>query len=296
MNSRINVNGFDLETNKRGLSMDGSHVTFGDGSTWNMRTGAFKNVGGGYVKVGGKMLVDNDGSSESRKGQETKTRAEDFPGGKWLSLGTASARVVVEMHNKPGMRVEITGPSEDVDNVELNEYAGRLSVRESSASRGSNSISVSGGSIVMGSFGGSVSINGMSISGGTSFDDSVAITVYVPVQAAITVLASGGDVKIKKVNGPLTIDIGGNAEVTASDASGNVQVDINGNGEATIKDGAIDNLTASVHGNGEIKIGGTAQKANLSVHGNGEIKIARVIHPPTKSIHGNGEIKIKRIG
>lgn len=297
----MNINGLNVETDKPGISMTGRVIVFGDGSTWNMHTGAFNNAGPGYVTVNGRRLVNNEGSSDAIGESATKTKSQDFPTTS-LSLKLMFASVVVERHDRAGMHVELIGPANTIESIKLNDRAGTLSIVESSGGIRSGSIIIGNGTIMNSSFDG-VSIGGVSF-GGRHGEASyvnmggspVTMKVYVPLQTPIAVSTSSGNVEINNVDGPLNISIHGSADITASAASGNVQVDITGSGDVTIHDGFVDNLGINIAGSGDVRFGGTAQNAMMTIAGSGDISVEHVVNKPMKSVAGSGDIRVRRVG
>jgi hypothetical protein len=297
----VSINGLTIETSKPGVSINGSVVVFGDGSTYNTRTGAFNNAGPGYVKLNGRLLENNEGDAEKSKESSVKTRTEDFNASE-LSLKLASTDVSVQKWDGSGMRVELTGPSDLIDAFTLVERHGTLLVEESKSANGRGSINIDGGSITMSSFGGNSFIGGVQIGGrhgGVTIGGqghSISMKIFVPSGTPIAVSTKGGDVDINDINGPLDVSIAGSADVRAKSASGNVNIRVAGSGDVKVNRGEVNNLNVSIAGSGDVRFGGVAQNAMLTIAGSGDISVNHVINKPMKSVAGSGDISIGKVG
>lgn len=297
----VSINGLTIESNKPGISMSGNVVVFGDGSTYNTRTGAFNNAGPGYVKLNGRVLENNEGDAQKSEESSLKTRTEDFDASE-LSLNLASADAIIEKWDRPGMRVELNGPSDIVEAFTLTERDGALLVEESRSGGSHGSINIDSGNITMTSFGGSSFVGGMQIGGRyggvtiSGHGGGLSLKVFVPSSAPIAVSTKSGDVNISDIGGPLDVSVAGSADVKAKSASGNVNIKIAGSGDVKVNRGDVANLNVSIAGSGDVRFGGVAQNAMLSIAGSGDISVKRVVNKPMKSIAGSGEINIGKVG
>lgn len=297
----VSINGLTIESNKPGISMTGSVVVFGDGSTYNTRTGAFNNAGPGYVKLNGRLLENNEGDAQKSEESSVKTRTEDFKASE-LSLKLASADAIVETWNGSGVRVELTGPSSVVEAFTLTERYGTLLIEEGRSSGSHGSININDGSISMTNFGGNSFIGGVQIGGRhggmtiSGHTGGLSLKVFVPSGTPIIVSTKSGDVDISDVKGPLDISIAGSADVKAKSASGNVNVKIAGSGDVKVGRGDVANLSVSIAGSGDVRFGGVAQNAMLTIAGSGDISVDHVINRPMKSVAGSGEINVRKVG
>lgn len=313
--NRININGVTIETNKSGLSVNGTFVRFGDGSTYNTATRAFRNAGPGYVTVNGRPLTDDDASYDVEPPLVT-TRTEEFPASR-LSLKTTTVPVTVVNGEGSTMRVEVTGTEDMVAQVLLEQRGDTLIVQDNGVGGfSSNGMTFIGNGSVMTSSFGSISIGGISIDGGSfggasigglnvdgdsmSFSNDVAATgikVFVPFQTPISVVSSGtGNVEIDGIDGPLDIKVSGAANVHSSGASTMVVAVISGSGHIDIDTGNVETIDARVSGVGNVQFRGTATNADLKVSGVGNIYVAHVINPPIKRVTGIGKIRVKQVG
>jgi len=297
----MHVNGLSIETEKHGMTLVGNVIVFGDGSIYNIRTGAYNDAGPGVVKVNGRVLGNTDGSKAGAPGSEPITRDESFKTHR-LEMRLTSADVSIVNNDGDSMRVEVTGSEALVKAVKLDVRGDTLSISETSPSGGNGSVVISGGSVMVSSFG-SVSINGVTVGGrgGNTYisgggNSPVSIKVYVPYRTPVTVVTMASNVNIDGVDGPLTARITGSSNVTASAASGAVDATITGSGSVRIEQGEISNLTVKITGSGDVKFGGTAQDANLQVTGSGDIRVEHVINPPVKRVTGSGDIRVHRVG
>lgn len=296
----VSVNGLRIETNKPGVSMINGFVYFGDGSTYDSRTGTFQDNGPGYVKVNGQLLHASPDVVKTVN-DEVVTRSFDGFETTALSLETVTATVIVEPCVEATMRVEAKGPKNLIDTVSVRPKGNTLSVRESQPSGNSytgimsgvsQSIVVGRGVSIVGS--GNVYVSG--VSGGKG-DDVLTIRIYVPVGSVIAVdLSVAGRVRIGKVDGPIDIDISGSGNVSAESACGNVSVQLSGSGDVTVRDGVINDLNVRISGSGDVRVGGTVREAKLKISGSGDIRVARVLREPSRKVSGSGTIKVKRVG
>ena len=285
----LNINGHTIETNKRHISVNNMSVVFGDGSTYDMRSGAFTNNGPGYVKVDGEVLQGNSGENRNASADEHEVRTRTFMATR-LALVLTSVDVTVTRYNEPGIRVELTGPSRLLDGVVLRQMADTLEVREKLSMQSSGSVVVSRGSIMVSSF------RSGSFSSSTVFGNPVTIKVYAPAGTAIAIDTMAGDVSIKDINGELDVKIKGSADVEAGSVSGALRVKITGSGDVDVDNGTVDSLEISVTGSGDVCYGGTAQNAKLRLTGSGDIKVEHAVNILEKKKTGSGSIKVRRTG
>ena len=297
--SIMHVNGLMFETDKRGMTMVGDVVVFGDGSIYNTRTGAFNNAGPGYVRVNGRLLGNTEGEDVETSSSAAFTREESFVARPTLALRIISADVSVVNNEGDKMLVEITGPEVLVNAIKLESDDEALHVSEYSPRGDNGSIIISNNSVVTSSFNG-ISLNGTHLGHGGSVimvgGIPLSIKVSVPYHTAVTVTTRSGDIAIEGVDGPLIAQITGSANVTASGASGKVSAQVTGSGEVQIDSGEVEHLNAEVTGSGDVRFGGTAQYATLHVVGSGDIRVERVINPPTRQVIGSGDIRVHNVG
>ncbi|MDD2785812.1 MAG: DUF2807 domain-containing protein [Patescibacteria group bacterium] len=308
MKKVANVNGTNVYSDKPGsISINGSRITFADGSSCDVRTKAVDNRGRGSIRVG-----EGDGSEA---GEERVTKGPMRFSTTDLRFSNLAANIVVEVCQS-GMDVTMSGPKGALEAIIAKADGSTLFIEGGSASvssvsirgsRGSSSVSVSGsvvGSLTIAS--GNVTV----VSGSVSADNLATIMVKVPRGTGLTLDDTYGSATIGDVDGSLnvstkcggkincgrmrgaTIEIFGDTDVHISEINGPLKAQIMGSGDIRVMSGTVTTLNVQVMGTGDFRFGGVADTAMLSVLGSGDINVFRVKAKVIKQCLGSGDIKI----
>ncbi|MFA6160588.1 MAG: DUF2807 domain-containing protein [Patescibacteria group bacterium] len=309
MKKVANVNGTNVYSDKSGsISINGSRITFADGSSCDVRTKAVDNRGRGSIRVG-----EGDGSEA---GEEKVTKGPTRFSTTDLRFSNLAANIVVEVWGQSGMDVTMSGPKDALEAIIAKADGSTLFIEGGGASvsgvsirgsRGSSSVSVSGsvvGSLTIAS--GNVTV----VSGSVSADNLTTIMVKVPRGTRLTLDDTYGNATIGDVDGSLnvstkcsgkincgrmrgaTIEIFGDTDVHISEINGPLRAQIMGSGDIKVKSGAVTALNVQIMGTGDFRFGGVADTAMLSVLGSGDINVFKVKAKAIKQCLGSGDIKI----
>jgi hypothetical protein len=141
----------------------------------------------------------------------------------------------------------------------------------------------------------------------------VAVTVKVPtgtavtsnrvfgnvvvgdIDAAFTATVQAGDIQVGRIT-DANLQIQGDGNITINEVTGSVVGIVQGSGDIEIKKGSIQSLNATIHGSGDISVGGDVQVANLTVMGSGDITVNHVVQTPMKNVMGSGKIRVRHVG
>lgn len=292
--NRLTVNGMRIETNKNGLSVVNHMITFGDGSTYDSRTGIFRNMGPGYVKVNGNTLK-SDIIGDSSNDDPVTTKSQYFIDATSLSLVISTSDALVETHDQPGIRVEIHGPVSAVETIKLDRQGSNLLVSDHGSGGGVNSVVISGrGNISI--MGRSVQIGNMSIGGGKS-SPTITVRVYVPVGTEISASAStNAHIDINGVNGSLDLDASTSGRIYVTKASGDLRIDATTSAKVRVDLASVDKLKVEASTSGKVTVTGTAVSAKLSASTSGRVDVDHVINTPRKIESTSGRVRVSRVG
>lgn len=299
------INGVKVFSDKSLRSIIGSRASFSDGSWCDVSTGEINNVGPGFIRVGANHV---DGSA-----QESTTSGPHRVTVTALHLKDLSATVRVEVHAKPETTYVITGPTDLVESVKADVSAGVLVIRsdhaDTSADFNFSGIGISSngmGNIVVG---GNVFIGGNQGNSGSGLE----IVIKVPSKTSIDIDNVHGDVTIGDTDGRVTASVAGSAlrlgrvadvsltlqgsgKIRADAVNGYATVLVLGSGKTVIEDGIMPALIANVQGSGSVRVGGTAETAQISVQGSGAVTIMHVRQTPLKLVQGSGTVTVERTG
>jgi len=215
-NSTI-INGTKVYSDKKLLSIDGTRITFSDGSWCDVKSGQVVNNGLGYINIG----------SPSEKTRRNKTREESFTAYA-LDVYNISADVDIQVTDGDKITVKAEGPVSVVEDIYLFEQKGTVFVRGKysntsaiSVVSGRGSINIGGscsGSIV--TSGGNISIGGCHISGnsikiGSGSESDTKITISVPKETSVVISKICGQVNIGNTEGSLQASIAGDGKINA---------------------------------------------------------------------------------
>ncbi len=126
-----NVNGVNVYSDKAGsISINGSRITFADGSSCDVRTKAVSNRGSGGIQIG-----EGDGSEA---GQEKVTKGPTRFLATDLRLSNLTANLVVEVWSQSGMEVTMSGPKDALEAIIAKPDGSTLSIKGKDAEGGSS--------------------------------------------------------------------------------------------------------------------------------------------------------------
>lgn len=145
----------------------------------------------------------------------------------------------------------------------------------------------------------------------------INLTIKMPVKMPLELHLNQGKALIDKLQGKVEFYIDGQGAITANELSNQLISKIDGNGRIIINkiesphstqtmalsimgsgDIVVDKLnhedvTATIKGAGNIKLGGTVRNAKFNIDGNGNIEADSVANKLKQSIQGNGRIIVK---
>jgi len=313
------VNGVPVYSDKSLSGINGTRLSFSDGSWCDVSTGQVHNNGVGFISVG-RVPEGNVA------GVQTKSWGPESYRASVLQVLGVEADVTVEPYDGSEIIVEMSGPQTEIDNIHVREQGGTLVIDGSSSGRrgGGNFLGIQiggrhGGGFSMSMDGGSgtvVHMSGASVSIGSDGDSrsNTQITVKVPRRTPTNFSSVKGNVNVGDTDGAINLSLQGGWKATigrVSDANLNLQgsgdidvanvigaltIAVQGSGSIRVHDGGITNLNATLQGSGDIKVGGTAQNAMLNMQGSGGIDVNHVVNHPAKQVMGSGRIRVRRVG
>lgn len=279
------VNGVTITTDRGIASINRAFVTFADGSTYDVNTGAYHSAGPGYLMVDGKHVEptsasDNLPPSEAPVADkaviESATERHRFSAGR-LVLRMKALDVTVQAHDEPFMEVELTGTTTMLEMVKMSVVDGALVVSEDKPRGGKVSFRSGKSEMTVISHGSFISIGGVNIGG--SFvkqpTESLEVIVRVPYTTPIEAHTSSiADITIVNVDGPLDLETTGTGDITANKVSGDVKARVSSTGDIRITRGNIPYLEAITTSTGSIIVTEcTAENAKVTVQSTGDIKL-----------------------
>ena len=87
--------------------------------------------------------------------------------------------------------------------------------------------------------------------------------------------------------------ISGSGSIRASRVTGDLSVRIGGSGSVQVDDGETAELSVSVTGAGDVKIGAAADRATLRLLGAGQVHVVHVREEPRITASGAGRIRVE---
>lgn len=318
MKTVANINGVNVYSDKPGsISINGSRITFADGSSCDVRTKVVNNRGSGSIRIG-----EDDGNEA---GQERVMKGPMHFSTTDLRLSNFTANVVVEVWGQSGMEIVMSGPKDALEAIVAKPDNSMLSIEGKEVRSGSSDgVSISGVNVrsargsshmsVIGSIvGRSVVITGdnvVVVSGDISSKEIITVTVKVPRGTYIVVDGVDGDVSIGDVDGSLDVNAKGSAEIRVgrmreatiavfgatdvclAEVNGSLTANIMGSGDINVRSGIVTDLRVQIVGSGDFYFGGEADTATLSVMGSGDITVDRVKGRVNKRSMGSGSINV----
>jgi hypothetical protein len=112
------------------------------------------------------------------------------------------------------------------------------------------------------------------------------VHISVPRGSAVDISAMVGPVDVGNTQGPLKLEVAGNAQVTVGNVS-QAKLDMAGSGKLTVGNVSGD-VSADTAGSGDIRIGDAA-KVHADIAGSGSIAVGRVNGPIDVDIAGSGD-------
>ncbi len=312
-----NVNGKDVFSDKKMRTIEGTKITFTDGSWCDVATGQIANSGPGYVNIGAP-----EGSAD----EKIDTRTTRYPA-HHLDVRDVAANVQVEVHSLDSVEVTVSGPAGEIEKIQIRQQADTVVIAgegEDSSSR--NGITISGGGSVT-TFGG-VRGSAIVIGGGRSgtiitgnvrgsivISDGgacrIKIVVKVPKGASVYLSGVIGDSTVGDTDGALhvattsgdvragrvamaTIGVQGSGDVDIQEVNGPLNINVMGSGNVVVPQGTVTTLSIQIMGSGDVSFRGVADSATLNVMGSGDIFVARVKGHVAKKVMGSGDIHVGR--
>lgn len=316
-----NVNGKDIYSTKEISSVQGTRITFQDGSWCDVKTGEVENKGTGYIKIGS--------SPEAKDEVETKTKSFSA---KNLQVNGLSGNLTVEVGGSE-IKVKVVAPKSMINNINVVHSGDTVIIEDKNSSRGGMTISntIIGGShqtvvsgrvrnttVISGSGNISITGNGICISGGPVIisgeksSNEVRVNVTVPKGTNVSLANVYGNTEIGDIDGDLqinakggdrihagrvknaTLNVKGSANITVDSVNGDfVNITCAGSADIGIKGGKTTNLMMGVSGSADVKFGGETHNANLVASGSADIVVNKVTNTPLISESGCADIRIK---
>lgn len=298
------VNGIKVYSSKQLTGINGSKLTFADGSWCDVSTNQIVNNGPGTISIG-------EGSG-SNVATTKKVGPQTFQG-RAVNVNALAADVEISVGNQ--LSIEIEGPEAEVNAIKFGERDGWLIVQgDGSTGKGAgNSINITGSGISISSG----NVSSVFIGGGRGNvismggqENATKVRITLPKGGGIKASDISGKTTIGDTEGPVELNVvghgdfivgkvgsaifrvKGSGDITAQSVMGTLGITIQGSGDVRVKNGEVTNLEGSIMGSGDIKFGGKAQNASLSVMGSGDIDVHHVVNKPILSKMGSGDIDV----
>lgn len=106
-------------------------------------------------------------------------------------------------------------------------------------------------------------------------------------------LRGSGELTAGAVNGALTANLNGSGDVeVASVNGGEVSLTLDGSGEVAVRGGRTQRLVVRIAGSGDVRFDGEAQEVSADLHGSGDVVVASTATLPVVRSRGSGELHI----
>jgi hypothetical protein len=88
----------------------------------------------------------------------------------------------------------------------------------------------------------------------------------------------------------LEANIGGNGDIVADKVNGPVSVNIGGSGNVKLNNGVASKLEVNIAGSGDVRFGGEAKSLEVKIVGSGDVRVKTVSGNISKSVMGSGNV------
>lgn len=300
------INGKKVYSDKEVQGVINSRINFTDGSWCDVETGQVVNNGPGTISIGSP-----DGQSE------TETITKESEANNLVINNLFTTDVEIATHEEPKIVASFTGPASIVKSLIFTDDNGVFRIEseenESGAtiiqSRGNHfsqvtSNIVSGGSIVISTQSGSISV------GGSGQNSNSKLIIKVPKGINIEITNSNGHIRIGDTFGALRLKLSGAAQavvgqigrfrgkfsgstdIEIANIAGRAEINISGASKINVKNGEIKELEINSSGASNTTITATVFDADIDTSGASQVYVKAVNGSLNKSRSGASTIKI----
>lgn len=129
-----------------------------------------------------------------------------------------------------------------------------------------------------------------SVSGGAQVNIGGSGDVVLASSADAEVNIGGsGNFTATSVNA-LEANIGGNGDIVVDKVNGPVSVNIGGSGNVKLNNGVAAKLEVNIAGSGDVRFGGEAKSLEVKIVGSGDVRVKTVSGNISKSVMGSGNV------
>ena len=229
-----------------------------------------------------------------------------------LRVSGLAGSLKVDGHNRANIRLELRGSQAALRRVRREVRGERLEVTAEPGPHGVTTVISGRNNIVIATPGARATqiIGGVpTIVGGIPPEPPLEVRAYVPEGAPLVVEGMVGELSVEGVNGPVELELSGGSarldrvaggrlavvggsRIEAGAATGDLALEVLGAGDVVVERAAVDSLEVGVSGSGNVRVGGSAQRARVSVAGVGNVKVDEVRERPQVRVTGIGRVDL----
>jgi len=229
---------------------------------------------------------------------------------KALQIESFSGTLIVKVDKAKTARLKLTGPKRQRKSLRIAVRNKILRIRhQHPVRRTQNSVHVERNVVIVGPGGYSNMVIGGQQTGTQAEQSALRLELTLPAGSPLGIDGFLGDLEIGDTRGPVvlslasgnarigrvhaaTLKIEGVGKIVAERVDGPLSIEIGGSGAVSVGDGAMPSLSIVSNGTAEIAVGGKAGTADIDANGVADIQIEYVEESPNASINGVGTVTI----
>lgn len=227
-----------------------------------------------------------------------------------LRVSGLAGSLRVEGHNRADIRLELRGSAEALGRLRRELRGDLLELTAEPGQHGVTTIVSGHNNIVIASPGARATqiIGGVTTTVGPP-EPPLEVHAYVPQGAPLIVEGMVGELTVASVDGPVELELAGGSarldrvtggrlavvggsRIEAGAATGDLALEVQGAGDVVVDEAALERLEVAISGSGDVRVGGSAQRARVAVAGVGNVAIDEVRERPEVRVTGIGRVDI----
>lgn len=260
----------------------------------------------------GLLAVGIGSFAANPPGQATESvLVEEEHAARELRVSAFAGSLTIEDHDGAAIRLELRGSAAALERLRREVRGDRLEVATAPGPDGVITLTSNRNNVVIASSGARATqiIGGEATTVGGPAEPALEVHAYVPHGAPLIVEGMVGELTVEGVDGPVELELAGGSarldrvaggrlavvggsRIEAGAASGDLALEVQGAGEVVVDEAALESLEVAISGSGNVRVGGSAQRARVAVAGVGNVAIDEVRERPEVRVTGIGRIEI----
>ena len=222
-----------------------------------------------------------------------------------------AGKLSIEGADRADIRLELRGSAAALGRLRREVHGDRLELAFETGPGGTTTVADSHNNVVIASNGGRATqiIGGNVTTVGGPAEPPLEVHAYVPEGSPLDLKGIVGELRVAGVDGPVELQqVGGTAEldsldgggltvvggsrIEAAEARGDLVIKVTGAGDVAVRDAALEQLDVAISGSGNVRVGGSAERARVQVAGVGNVQVDEVRERPDVNVAGVGRVDI----